>query len=105
MKKVFLKVSLLLTARVFIISCNNNDSNNSTVTKKQVVENYANIAFANYKKAFDDAVILETAINTFTTTPTDANFTIAKRAWKTSRESYGTTEAFRFADGSIVVLR
>ncbi|MFV7236073.1 imelysin family protein [Flavobacterium sp. ZB4R12] len=102
MKKVFLKVTLLLITVVLITSCDNNDdSSNSNVTKKQVVENYANIAFANYKKAYDDAVILETAINTFTTTPTDANFTIAKTAWKTSRESYGTTEAFRFADGPI----
>lgn len=102
MKKVFLKVSLLLITGVLITSCNNDDSsNNSNVTKKQVIENYANIAFANYKKAYDDAVILEAAINTFTATPTEANFTIAKAAWKTSRESYGTTEAFRFADGPI----
>lgn len=102
MKKIFLKVSLLLLAGILIISCNNDDSsNNSNVTKKQVIENYANIAFANYKKAYDDAVLLETAINTFTATPTDANFTAAKTAWKTSRESYGTTEGFRFANGPI----
>jgi hypothetical protein len=31
------------------------------------VENYANIAYANYQKAYDDAVILKQAINTFTT--------------------------------------
>lgn len=102
MKKVFLKVPLLLIAGVLITSCNNDDSsNNSNVTKKQVVENYANIAFANYKKAYDDAVILETAINTFTATPTEANFLNAKNKWKEARESYGTTEAFRFADGPI----
>ncbi|WP_262708578.1 imelysin family protein [Flavobacterium ranwuense] len=63
------------------------------------------MAFANYKKAYDDAVFLETAIYTFTATPTEANFTIAKTAWKAFRESYGTTEAFRFADGPIIVLR
>jgi putative iron-regulated protein len=102
MKKVFLKVSLLLITGVLITSCNNDDSsNNSNVTKKQVVENYANIAFANYKKAYDDAVILETAINTFTATPTETNFLNAKNKWKAARESYGTTEAFRFADGPI----
>lgn len=100
MKKVFLIVPLLLIAGVLIISCNNNDDDN-TVTKKQVIENYANIAFANYQKAYDDAVVLETAINTFTATPTEANFTAAKTAWKTSRESYGTTEGFRFANGPI----
>lgn len=102
MKKIFLKVSLLLLAGILIISCNNDDSsNNSNVTKKQVIENYANIAFANYKKAYDDAVLLETAINTFTATPTEANFLNAKNKWKAARESYGTTEAFRFADGPI----
>jgi len=102
MKKVFLKVSLLLITGVLITSCNNDDSsNNSNATKKQVIENYANIAFANYKKAFDDAVVLETAINTFTATPTEANFLNAKNKWKAARESYGTTEAFRFADGPI----
>ena len=31
----------------------------------------------------------------------DANFTIAKNKWKEARESYGTTEAFRFANGPI----
>jgi putative iron-regulated protein len=102
MKKMFLKSSFLLMVGLFITSCNNDDSsNNSNVTKKQVVENYANIAFANYKKAYDDAVILETAINTFTATPTEANFLNAKNKWKEARESYGTTEAFRFADGPI----
>lgn len=102
MKKAFLKVSLLLMTGGLITSCNNDDSsNNSNVTKKQVIENYANIAFANYKKAYDDAVILEAAINTFTATPTEANFLNAKSKWKEARESYGTTEAFRFADGPI----
>ncbi|WP_395046540.1 imelysin family protein [Flavobacterium sp.] len=103
MRKIFLKVSILLTMGVLITSCNTNDdsSNTSNVTKKQVVENYANIAHANYQKAYDDAVILEIAINTFTTSPTQVNFDNAKSKWKAARESYGTTEAFRFADGPI----
>ncbi|MFV8352578.1 imelysin family protein [Flavobacterium sp. XS2P14] len=103
MKKIFLKVSILLTMGVLITSCNTNDdySNNSNVTKKQVVENYANIAYANYQKTYEDAVILETAINTFTTSPTQVNFDNAKSKWKAARESYGITEAFRFADGPI----
>ncbi|MGK4567386.1 imelysin family protein [Flavobacterium sp. 3HN19-14] len=92
----------LLLGAVLAISCNNDDdSNSSGVTKKQVVANYADIVLANYQKAYDDAVVLETAINTFTATPTDANFTIAKDKWKLARESYGTTEAFRFANGPI----
>jgi putative iron-regulated protein len=98
---LLLRFCLILTVTFFVTSCNNDDDKNSNVTKKQVIENYANIAYENYKKAYDDAVVLETAITTFTTTPTAANFTAAKTAWKNSRESYGTTEGFRFANGPI----
>jgi putative iron-regulated protein len=101
MKNIHTKLALFAFAAMTLFACNNNDDENTTVTKKQVIENYANMAYDNYQKAYDDAVLLETAINTFTTTPTDANFTAAKTAWKTSRESYGTTEGFRFANGPI----
>jgi putative iron-regulated protein len=101
MKNIPTKLTLLAFAAMTLFACNNNDDEDTTITKKQVIENYANMAYANYQKAYDDAVVLETAINTFTTTPTDANFTAAKTAWKTSRESYGTTEGFRFANGPI----
>lgn len=101
MKKIFLKASLLVLAGFFITSCNNDNNSSEVVTKKEVIRNYADIAYANYKQAYDDAVVLETAINTFTATPTDANFAIAKDKWKAARESYGTTEAFRFANGPI----
>ncbi|SEA03396.1 putative iron-regulated protein [Flavobacterium gillisiae] len=103
MNKVLLRTSLFLLIGGLIFSCNNDDnaSTDSNVTKKEVVENYANIAYANYKQAYDDAVVLETAINTFTNAPTQANFDTAKSKWKQSRESYGTTEAFRFANGPI----
>ncbi|WP_395078013.1 imelysin family protein [Flavobacterium sp.] len=104
MKNIFLKSFLLIIAGTFLFSCNNDDGQtpiDNSITKKQVIENYANIAYANYLKAYDDAVILETAIVTFTTTPTQVNFDNAKAKWKLSRESYGTTEAFRFANGPI----
>lgn len=104
MKNLYSKVAFALFAGLTFFACSSNDNDNkesSVVTKKQVITNYADIVYANYKKAYDDAVLLETAIKTFTTTPTDANFTAAKTAWKTSRESYGTTEAFRFANGPI----
>lgn len=105
MKNISLRVALLAVAGFSIIACNSDDDNNSSYSadKKLIIANYADIAYANYKQAYDDAVVLETAINTFTTTPTDANFTLAKDKWKQSRESYGTTEAFRFANGPIDV--
>ncbi len=105
MKNTFLKLSFITIAGVLIFSCEKDEIQNpapeNKVTKKQVIENYANIAFANYTKAYEDAVVLETAIATFTATPTLANFNNAKDKWKLSRESYGTTEAFRFANGPI----
>ncbi len=99
--KQFISGSMyFIIASIFLISCDEKNEDTS-ISKKQVIENYANIASANYQKAYDDAVILETAITTFTTAPTQANFDNAKAKWKIARESYGTTEAFRFANGPI----
>lgn len=93
----------LIGVGALVASCSNDDNNNDSTSnsKEAVVENYANIVSANYQKAYDDAVVLKTAINQFTATPTQANFDNAKNKWKDSRESYGTTEAFRFANGPI----
>ena len=104
MKKRISRASLVLFLGTLAIACSSNDNATDTVasvTKKEVVATYADIAYANYKKAYDDAVILKTAITTFTTSPSQANFDNAKNKWKESRESYGTTEAFRFANGPI----
>ena len=104
MKNTFLKFSFSVIAGFFLFSCNNDNTEiqtNNNISKKVVIENYANIAYANYLKAYNDAVELETAINTFTTTPTQINFDNAKAKWKISRESYGTTEAFRFSNGPV----
>ncbi|KOS08440.1 hypothetical protein AM493_20065 [Flavobacterium akiainvivens] len=86
-----------------ITACSDDDNatNNNNVTRAQVVENYADIVYQNYQDALDDAESLEVAVNAFTANPTQATFDAAKAAWKTSRESYGTTEAFRFANGPI----
>lgn len=103
MKTMFFKVSLILATGLLLTSCSDDDnsSSNNSASKSQVIDNYADIAYNNYKQAYDDAVELETAITTFTANPTDANFTTAKNMWKAARESYGTTEAFRFANGPI----
>lgn len=99
MKKSFLKGALFLTFGVFFVSCSNDSDGPNE--KSLVVKNYADIVYQNYKDAYEDAVTLETSINSFTANPTDANFTIAKNKWLQARESYGTTEAFRFANGPI----
>ena len=102
MKNIYFKSAFFLTLLSFVIACTKDDTpENSGTTKKQVIENYANIAFANYTQAYNDAIILKTAITTFTANPTQATFTDAKNKWRQARESYGTTEAFRFSNGPI----
>jgi putative iron-regulated protein len=103
MKKISLTLSFAAVAGLVIASCSSDDDKNSgaQVTKAAVIENYADIVYQNYKDAYDDAVELENAITAFTDAPSEAGFTTAKNKWKEARESYGTTEAFRFANGPI----
>ncbi len=102
-----MKIRTLLTlstaAVLSFTSCNSDDdsSSTSTVTQKAVIENYANIVYQSYKDSYDKAVIMQTAINTFVDTPTEANFTAAKQAWLEAREPYGQTEAYRESNGPI----
>jgi putative iron-regulated protein len=103
MKNILSGLLIVSASCMVIFSCSDNSDNGESpsVSKQGVLKTYADIASENYKKAYDDAVILETAITTFTANPSQANFDDVKSKWKTARESYGTTEAFRFADGPI----
>ncbi len=74
---------------------------NSASENKELLSNYATIAYTNYNDALNDAKALQNAINEFSKNPTEENFQKTKDAWKQSRESYGTTEAFRLSNGPI----
>lgn len=65
------------------------------------LKTYADIAIANYGDALNDAKKLQTAIYAFTNAPSAKTLEAAKQAWLVSRESYGTTEAFRLSNGPI----
>ncbi|MDW5290341.1 imelysin family protein [Formosa sp. PL04] len=106
MKRPFYRISVLAIATLFLTACNSDDDSGSTdptenTVKSAVITNYANIVYQNYQDALTDAISLKTAVNAFTENPTQASFETAKSEWLTSRESYGTTEAFRFANGPI----
>lgn len=78
------------------------DTTKDYATEKQAIkETYAEIVYANYEDSYNDAVALKTSIDAFVSDPTETGFTNAKEAWLLSRESYGQTEAFRFANGPI----
>lgn len=72
-----------------------------STTKQAIKENYANIVFASYKDAYEEAVKLQNAINSFVSSPTQTGFDACKTAWLAAREPYGQTEAYRFANGPI----
>ena len=85
------------------MSCTGTDSENGdkSISFSAVKENYAAIAYANYAEALADARSLQEAIVAFTNETTAANFTNVRLNWLTARESYGKSEAFRFAGGPI----
>lgn len=105
MKKTLIGYYFLGVMVLGAVSCSGDDDSNPTdasvVEKSAVIENYANLVFKNYQDAYDGAKAMQTAINTFVATPTQGNFDAARAAWKTARETYGQTEAFRFSSGPI----
>ena len=99
-----IKTYLLIFCGTILISCSDDDNTTFVATplnKTGVIDNYANIVYKNYLDAQTDAQNLKNTIDAFIANPTDLGFTTAKNTWKTARESYGTTEAFRFANGPI----
>ncbi|MCB1752156.1 MAG: imelysin [Gammaproteobacteria bacterium] len=69
--------------------------------QQATLSTYASIADANYHDALRDAEALQAAIHALAKQPTAKNLQAAKNAWLTARESYGTTEIFRLANGPI----
>nr|WP_322623678.1 imelysin family protein [uncultured Flavobacterium sp.] len=99
MKRTIVAFGTLVVAGLAITACSDDDNKKSE--KQLVVENYANIVYQNYADALADAEELKTAINAFTASPSATGLDTAKQKWKDARESYGPTEAFRFANGPI----
>ncbi|WP_299798990.1 imelysin family protein [uncultured Maribacter sp.] len=92
---------------LLFVGCSSDDDTpaevivDETIDRSTVLTNYADLVLANYQAAMVDAEALKVAIDAFVATPTEDNFNVAKEAWLTSRESYGPSEAFRFANGPI----
>ncbi|WP_034057644.1 imelysin family protein [Lacinutrix jangbogonensis] len=107
MKKNVLKITLITAVSILAYSCSSDDDtaqpviNEDTVTKTQVIENYASIVYQSYLDSQNSAISMQTAINTFVATPNETNFTSAKNAWLAAREFYGQTEVYRGSNGPI----
>lgn len=99
MKKIFTGCVILLSL-LFTVGCGSAEQEANDL-KPQVVENYANIVHANYEDSLTTARDLQSAINAFVSSPSEATHLAAQEAWLAAREPYGQTEAFRFASGPI----
>jgi len=71
------------------------------VSKKDVLEHYADIAQAQYGDSVTTAKTLQKAVNDFIAKPTEANMSLAKQAWKAARVPYQQTEVYRFGNAIV----
>lgn len=94
--------SLLLVLATFF-ACEFADRE-AEVSSEEVMAHYADLVYSSYRAAQADAMTLKDVLNTFASEPTAEHFMAAKEAWLAARESYGPTEAFRFAGGPIDVI-
>ncbi len=92
---------LTLATTLFWTACTKTTTDPNAELKENVISNYCDIVAASYTDAHNEAVALQTAINTLVATPNQVNFDAARTAWKESREPYGQTETYRFYDGPI----
>ena len=66
----------LFTLTLFVASCSSDDDGGDTsenIEKSAVIENYANLVYQSYLDSYTGAVSLQTAVDVFIETPTDAD--------------------------------
>lgn len=62
---------------------------------------YADMAYAAYTDSLNTAKMLQSAVNTYVDSPTEANLEAARSAYKAARQPYSQTEIFRFDEGFV----
>ncbi len=78
-----------------------NGCGGGTATPQSVVENYANLLFANYTDAARGAELLQRAIDELVAQPNQVTLDTAKAAWLAARPIYQQSEIGRFYEGPI----
>lgn len=72
-----------------------------TVTSKAVIENYANLAHAQFSDTLKAAKNLQVKVDEFIAKPSTETHTAAKEAWLAARVPYSQTEVFRFGNPNV----
>ena len=73
----------------------------ANVTPQQVVTHYADVAHAVYADALTTAKTLDSKIQSFIASPSQAKLTEVKQAWIAARVPYQQSEVFRFGNGVV----
>jgi putative iron-regulated protein len=88
-----------------VVSAEAGDNTEMSAAEKahidRLIISYANMAHAAYKDSLDTAKALQTAVDAYVVTPTQANLDAAKAAYKAARQPYSQTEIFRFDEGFV----
>ena len=92
-------------AQTDVQATQNSDNKTSSAADQAHIDrlliSYADMAHAAYKDSLETAQLLQTAVNTYVDTPTQANLDAAKAAYKAARQPYSQTEVFRFDEGFV----
>ena len=106
-RKLLVIGSVIIAGLTITVGCKKDDVQESgttpsanSQTKTAIKENYADIVYANYQDSYDKAVLLKSALTSFTNAPSALTLETARQAWLDAREPYGQTEAFRFSNGN-----
>jgi len=70
-------------------------------SKKDVLNHYADLAFATYSDSLTTAQVLQQHLVKLLDKPTLNNLEQAKQAWKDARVPYQQTEVFRFGNAVV----
>ncbi len=81
------------------------DGVSTFVTRADVVNTNANIAYAVYSDSLIRAVEMRESLQQFVDAPNATSFAQAKQAWLAAREPYGQSEVYRFRSGPIDALK
>ena len=98
MKKTLLILAISASAIAFGSTAHAQDS---AATNSEIAKKYATLVYKDYQDAYQDALKLQSSIESFLAKPNEETLDAAKKAWLVSRNSYGQTEAFRFYEGPI----
>lgn len=93
MKRILFTILAVAT----LASCKKKEENKPNTSESAAISNYADIAYAEYKDAYDEALKLQTGINDFCDVPTEAKFENLKVLYANARIPYEKTECFRAA--------